>query len=225
MKPRASLFALSFSAGLLALSMTGCSSFPRQSSSGPDAAKPVGGRAIELLQLRDHVKSTRLALNRTTDALNRVISAPNGQEAYAAFSTELVAFKKLSDQTLKESADVRNRGSELFAEWELEAKSIRNPDIRAVAEQRRASLQSAYDAMTAPLIAARADLTDIASDLTDIQKALSLDLTPAGIGAVKKPIDQINLKATTASKSLDVFAFELDKIALALPAPPLAPVK
>ena len=110
MKPRASLFALSFSAGLLALSMTGCSSFPRQSATGPDAAKPVGGKAIELLQLRDHVKSTRLALNRTSDALNRVIAAPDTQEAYAAFSTELTAFKKLSAQTLKESGDVIKAG-------------------------------------------------------------------------------------------------------------------
>ena len=225
MKPRASLFALSFSAGLIALSVTGCSSFPGRSSAGPNAAKPVGGKAIALLQLRDHVKSTRLALNRTTDALNRVIGAPNAQEAYAAFSIELGAFRKLSDQILKESADVRNRGRELFAEWDQEAKSIKNPDIRAVAEQRRTTLQSTYDAMTTPLIAARADLTEVASDLTDIQKALALDLTPAGLGAVKKPVDQINRKAVETSKSLDTLAFELDKIALALPAPTLAPVK
>lgn len=225
MKPRASLFALSFSAGLLALSMTGCSSFPRQSSSGPDAAKPVGGKAIELLQLRDHVKSTRLALNRTTDALNRVIAAPNTQEAYAAFSTELTAFKKLSVQTLKESGDVRIRGRELFAEWDQEAKSIKNPDIRAVAEQRRVTLQATYDAMITPLLTARADLTEVSSDLTDIQKALALDLTTAGIGAVKKPVAQINLKSTASSKSLDALALELDKIALALPAPTVAPAK
>ncbi|MET0263027.1 MAG: hypothetical protein ABW223_09030, partial [Rariglobus sp.] len=114
MKPRTSLFALSFSAGLLALSLTGCSTFSK-APEGPDAAKPVGGKAIDLLQFRDNVKSTRLALNRTTDALNRIPAAPNAQEGYAAYSLELAAFRKLSTQTLQNSADVRNRGRELFA--------------------------------------------------------------------------------------------------------------
>lgn len=225
MKHRASLFALSFSAGLMALSLTGCSSFPRDKSSGPDAAKPIGGKAINLLQLRDNVKSTRVALNRTTDALNRIPSAPNAQEAYAAFSTELAGFKKLAETTLHDSADVRNSGKVLFAQWELEAATIKNPDIRAIAEKRRATLQAGYDAMITPLLAARADLTEIRNDLIDIQKALALDLTSAGIAAVKNPIEQINRKATSTVTSLDALTANLDKIASDLPAPTVAPVK
>ncbi len=225
MKPRTSLFALSFSAGLLALSLTGCSSFHGSKSSGPDAAKPVGGKAINLLQLRDNVKSTRVALNRTTDALNRIPSAPNALEAYTAFSTEFSGFKKLSDATLRDSADVRARGNELFAEWEKETTTIKNAEIRAIAEKRRTTLQSGYTAMITPLLAARADLTEVTNDLGDLQKALALDLTPAGIAAIKGPIEQVNRKAGTSANSLDAFAAELDKIAAALPAPTVAPVK
>lgn len=225
MKHRASLFALSFSAGLMALSLTGCSSFPRDKSAGPDAAKPVGGKAINLLQLRDNVKSTRVALNRTTDALNRIPSAPNAQEAYTAFSTELTAFKKLAETTLHGSADVRNSGKVLFAQWEQEAATIKNADIRAIAEKRRSTLQAGYEAMITPLLAARADLTEIRNDLTDIQKALALDPTPVGIIAVKKPIEEINRKAAASVTSLDALAAKLDQIAADLPAPTVAPVK
>ncbi|MBC8041582.1 MAG: DUF2959 family protein [Opitutaceae bacterium] len=209
----------------MALSLTGCSSFPRDKSSGPDAAKPVGGKAINLLQLRDNVKSTRVALNRTTDALNRIPSAPNAQEAYAAFSTELSVFKKLAENTLRDSADVRNSGKVLFAEWEQEAATIKNADIRAIAEKRRSTLQAGYNAMVTPLLAARADLTEIRNDLTDIQKVLALDPTPAGIAAVKKPIEQINSKAVATVTSLDALAANLDKIAADLPPPAVAPVK
>lgn len=226
LKPRASLFALSFSAGLIALSLTGCSSFSgRSASSGPDASKPVGGKTVNLLQLRDNVKSTRVALNRTTDALNRLPAAPNALEAYTAFGAEFAHFKKLSDKTLQESADVRQQGNLLFAQWEQEARSIHNAEIRAIAEQRRATLQSAYNAMITPLLAARADLTEVTGTLADMQKALSLDLTPAGVAAVKKPIEQIDRQAATSSASLDAFAVELDKIAAALPAPTVAPLK
>jgi hypothetical protein len=225
MKPRTSLFALSFSAGLMALSLTGCSSFPRGSASGPDATKPVGGKAIQLLQLRDNVKLTRVALNRTTDALNRIPSAPNTQDSYSVFSTELAAFNKLAESTLRDSGDVRNSGKLLFAQWEQEAATIKNADIRTIAEKRRSTLQASYDAMITPLLAARADLTEIRNDLTDIQKALSLDPTAAGIAAIKKPIEQINRKAVATVTSLDTLAVNLDKIAADLPAPTVAPVK
>jgi hypothetical protein len=225
MKSRTSLFALSFSAGLLALSLTGCSSFPGSKSAAPDAAKPIGGKAINLLQLRDNVKSTRVALNRTTDALNRIPSAPNALEAYNAFSTEFANFKKLSDSTLRESADVRARGNELFAEWEKETTTIKSAEIRAIAEKRRATLQSGYNAMITPLLAARADLTEVTNDLADLQKALALDLTPAGITAIQSPIDRANERARTSAASLDTLANELDKIAAALPAPTVSSVK
>lgn len=225
MKPRASLFAVSFSAGLIALSLTGCSSFPGRSHAGPDASKPVGGKAINILQLRDNVKATRVALNRTTDSLNRIPSAPNAQEAYASFSIELADFKKLSAKTLHDSADVRNRGRDLFAQWDLETRSIANPEIRAIAERRRAALQTSYNEMLPPLLTARADLTGVSSDLSDLQKALSLDLTPAGIAAVKNPIETANRKAAASAGSLDAFAANLDRIAAELPSAAVAPVK
>lgn len=224
MPPRTSLFALSFSAGLLALSLTGCSTFERKSAP-PDASKPVGGKSLDLLQLREGVKSTRLALNRTTDALNRVPSAPNAQEAFVAFGNEFASFKKLAAKTLHDSADVRNNGAFLFAEWEREAKSIKNPEIRAIAEQRRIVMQDAYSAMITPLLAARIGLTEVASDLGDMQKALALDLTPPGVAASAKIIERVDIQAANTAKSLDAFAAQLDRIVAALPTPAVTPLK
>jgi poly-gamma-glutamate capsule biosynthesis protein CapA/YwtB (metallophosphatase superfamily) len=224
MKSRASLFALSFSAGLLALSSTGCSTFSR-TPSVPDASRPVGGKSIDLLQLRETVKSTRVALNRTTDALNRIPSAPTPQEAYTAFSNELASFKKLSAKLLQDSADVRNRGNTLFAEWDREAKSIKNPDIRAVAEERRAVIQDAYASMITPLLSARIGLTETMSDLTDMQKALALDLTGPGVAATAKIIERVDIQSANTAKSLDALSKELDKIVAALPAPTVTPIK
>ncbi len=224
MKTRTSLFAVSFSAGLLALVITGCSSLTK-SHSGPDASRPIGGKSMEIIQLRDNVKATRVALNRTTDALNRISGSPAARESYTAFSMELTTFQELADKTLQQSADVRNRGRDLFAEWNAETLSINNPEIRAVAEQRRSTLESSYNEMMTPLISARADLTDVRSDLVDIQKALALDLTPAGIEAAKKPIDGINRKADASARSLDALTEELNKIVDALPAPTVSSVR
>lgn len=224
MKPLTSFFAAAFSVGLLALTLSGCSHFPHRQA-GPDATRPVGGKSLNIIQLRDNVKATRLALNRTTDALNRVPGSTAPQQAYEAFRVALTDFQKLADKTLQESADVRNRGRELFAEWSAETESIKDPEIRTAAEERRTILQDSYNSMLTPLITARADLSQVRSDLTDIQKALALDLTPAGVDVTKNAIDRINREATTSSQSLDAFAAQLDKIANALPAPTVQKVK
>ncbi len=217
MKPRTFFLPPAFLACILALTLaSGCSHFPGRQSS-PDAYRPVGGKSLNLLQLRDTVKATRLALNRTDDALNRIPGSPAPREAYEAFATALNDFQKLAEQTLKQSADVRSRGRELFAEWNAETDSISDPQIRKTAEDRRLTLQDSYDSMINPLNTARTDLARVQSDLSDIQKALALDLTPAGIDAIKPSIDRINRSSETSVKSLDAFATQLDRIADALP--------
>ena len=217
-----SLFASSILAAAAVLGTAGCSTFDKPA---PDATKPVGGKAINLLQFRNDVQATRAAIARTGDALARIPGAPNAQDAYATYSAELTTLAALTEKTSVESAVVRNSGKELFAQWEAETQSINNPDIRAVAETRRAKLQAAYDDMLTPLIDARANFTPLISDFTDLRKVLALDLTPAGIEAVQPLIKKVNAESATTIKSLDALSAELDKIAAVLPPPTVAPVK
>jgi hypothetical protein len=213
MKPR-TLFTL-LSASLLALTFSGCESLNRSSTSS--TIRPIGGKSLDLIALRDDVKATRLALNRTIDTLNRIPDSPAPDQAYAAFNTELTAFNKIADKTLKESDTVRNNGRELFSEWNAETESINDPEIRSIAEQRRTTLRESYNTMLTPLLTARSDLNEVRSNLTDIQKALALDLTPDGVNAIKASFGRISDKAATSVKSLDAFAAELDDIAESLP--------
>ena len=209
--------------GVLALASTGCALFKKDCA--PDASKPIGGKAINLLQFRDDVNATRSAINRTGDALTRLPQAPNAQAAYVNYSSELASLNKLAKRTSEESAEVRNGGKALFAQWEMETRSIKNPDISAVADLRRTELQKTYNAMLTPLIDARASLTPLLSDFSDIQKVLALDLTPAGIKAVGQQIGAVNESAAATVKTMDKLALELDKIAAALPPVTVAPVK
>lgn len=207
----------------LALGATGCSGFKK--TSAPDATRPVGGKTVNLLQFRNDAQAARAAIARTNDALARLPDAPDAQDAYASYSTELATLARLTDKTSRESAEVRNGGKQLFAQWEAELQSIKNPEIRATADERRARLQAAYQDMIGPLIDARADFTSLLSDFSDLQKALALDLTPDGIKAVRPLVAKVNAQASAAIKSLDALAAKLDGIAAELPPPTVAPVK
>ena len=215
MKPRTSRFAIYLSVGALALT-SGCASL-RNRDTSPGAYKPVGGKTLEVTELRESVKATRLALNRTTDSLNRIPGSPAPQQAYEAFRASLNDFDKTSDRMLKQSEDVRKRGRELFAEWSAETESIQDPQIRAVAEERRRKMREAYNTMLTPFMTARTDLNVVRSNLHDLQKGLALDLTPDGINAHREPIDRITREGATSVRSLDAYAAQLERITDALP--------
>lgn len=216
MKTRSSLLAVTFATGLVALTFSGCSTFDR--TAGPSANKPIGGKSMELVELRDEVKATRASLDRTIESLNLIPDSPASRDSYADFSVDLATFRKDAKRTIDKSTDVRNRSRELFAEWNIETQSINNPEIRNVAEERRTTLEQSYKTMVTPLVTARTDLAAVRSDLVDVQKALALDLTRPGISAVRPSIEEINRKAETSRRSLDALAAELDKIASTLPA-------
>lgn len=174
---------------------------------------------MELLELRDDVRASRVSLDRTMEALNRIENSPSTRDSFVAFDAELNAFHKDTRSTLRRSANVRERGRDLFAEWSAETQSINNADIRSAAEKRRSTLERQYNELMDPLVVARTDLAAVRSDLKDIQKALALDLTTNGIKSVKSSINGINGKADAARRSLDNLNRELDKIADTLPAP------
>lgn len=215
------LLATTLLLAVTAFGTAGCCLFPK--SSTPDATKPVGGKTLNLLQFRNDVQSTRTAVNRTHDALARLPDSPNAQDAYASFSTELAALSKLIDKTSVESAEVRNGGKALFAKWEDETQSIKNAEIRAAAELRRANLLATYENMITPLINARANFTPLLADFTDLQKVLAIDLTPAGIKTARPFIAKVGAEADATVKSLDALAAELEKIIVALPPTTVAP--
>lgn len=216
MKTRSSLFAVTF-AGLIALTLSGCNTFQRDR--GPSATRPVGGKSMELLELRDDVRATRVSLDRTVEALNRVPDSPSARESYTAFDAELATFNKNARSTMQNTAEVRERGRDLFSEWSAETQNINNPEIRTAAEERRTTLERQYNSLQDPIITARRDLSAVRSDLRDIQRALALDLTNDGVRSVKSSIDEINRKADAARRSLDNLNGELNKIADTLPRP------
>ena len=202
---------------LLAISILGCLPIAGCASSSRTTTAPATTKTTTINQLRDDLRTTRIALERTTDALNRIAASPNALNAYNAFNAELIAFEKLSAKSLLRSDRVHENGNALFTQWEQETQAIQAPAIREIADQRRSTVLAAYNALNEPIITARADLTDVTTLLTDLRKALAMDLTPAGIVAIQKPLEKANRRSVEFSSSLDNIALQLDHIANSIP--------
>ncbi|MFH1497416.1 MAG: hypothetical protein ABII82_06270, partial [Verrucomicrobiota bacterium] len=178
------LIGLSVASGLLALALGGCASLPfGQKKSAPQEAA-ASAPAADLTKLRKQVADAQSQLQRTLGNLARLTNAGLASEVYGAFSRDQAAFARSARKLLVESADVRNNGKAYFGEWAAHAAGIASPEIRTVAEQRRAELEKRYNAMLPPLISARADLDTFMKDNADIEKALAYDQTHAGVAAL-----------------------------------------
>jgi len=205
--------------GLLVLTLVGTLPFSGCKSRPAKSRQAEINKAASMTQLRDDLRTTRASLNRTTDSLNRIQAAPNALGEYNNYSNELTVLQKLSANSLINPDQVRETGTIFFNNWEQETQSIQFPEVREIADQRRTSVQSSFIALSTPLAAARTRLTEVTTLLTDLRKALSLDLTAAGISALRKQTEKATVQSTELANVLDSLATEVDKIANALPRP------
>lgn len=204
-------------AGLLILSLFITLSFSGCSSTRSKSSKTANNKAVSMTQLSEDLRATRASLNRTTDALNRIQAAPNALGEYNNYAKELNGLYKLSANSLINSENVRETGNNFFSYWEQETQSLQIPEVREIADKRRTSVQSSFYALSTPVATARTQLTDVTTMLTDLRKALSLDLSASGISSLSKQTEKAAVQSAELATSLDSLATEFDKIAIALP--------
>jgi hypothetical protein len=82
--------------------------------------------------------------------------------------------------------NMKTRGNDYFMEWE---SSYTNPDIRELSERRRIEMRAVYAKIPEASIGVKGALKSYLTDIREVQKYLSNDLTPQGIAAIS-PIAQ-----------------------------------
>jgi hypothetical protein len=105
----------------------------------------------------------------------------NIKNAYGVFADDVNATEQLATRLYKHTEEMATRGDEYFSEWE---RAYTNVDIQALSEQRRIRMKEVYAQIPAASVGARGALETYVSDIREIQRYLSNDLTPQGIAAI-----------------------------------------
>jgi hypothetical protein len=108
---------------------------------------------------------------------------------------------------------MQEKGQAYFTQWEAELAQVANPEIRALAEQRKAKLRESFDNVkkyTEPL---KAQFDPWMSNLKDLDKYLGNDLTIAGVEAAKPLFTKTQEEGIEVQKSMDGLMAELNTIA------------
>lgn len=111
---------------------------------------------------------------------------PEMKKAYDAYADDVKKMEELGKQLDIHTEKMKNRGNEYLIEWE---SSYSNPEIRELSEQRRAEIREGYLKISVAGSGVKETLATYVTDITEIKKFLSNDLTPQGIDSVR-PIAQ-----------------------------------
>jgi hypothetical protein len=165
----------------------------------------------EIVKIRKEVESTMLALDKVVETAN---SDP--RKAFKEFDKSVPRVEDAAQKAKKRSADMKAKGKAYFDQWEKELATLNDPDIRQLAQQRKAELQGTFDALRTVMEPARDQFNTWLSGLKDLQTYLPNDLTIGGVNAARDLIEKTKTSGRQVQQTLDVVIAELNTIAATL---------
>lgn len=160
-------------------------------------------------------------VNQALTAMDQLASEPRDlRQSYKSFTTEIEDATEQSEEA-RERADKMSRyWHEYIASWERETEGITSPELRASAAERRQTVRENYDSLRDMARDLQTAYEPFVNQLRDIQRALSLDLTPAGVEATKPAMETARQAGTQLQEQIDAFITELDRVSARRTTPP-----
>jgi hypothetical protein len=195
---------------LLAAALAGCGT--------PAGYKQADKTGAGIAEFRDEILKGKTAIDNTMDALDEIAASANTdpRKAFEAYSKSVTALESVAATAAKRGQAMKAQGQAYFKKWEADMVQVNNPEIRNLAEQRKAKLQETFASIrqyTEPL---KAQFDPWLSDLKDLKKYLGNDLTIAGVDAAKGLFAITRAQGVEVQKSMDGLVAELNTIAATL---------
>jgi hypothetical protein len=171
-----------------------------------------------IAEFRDEIVNIKKEADATMVALDKVVTtaATDPRKAFTEFNKAVPRIDDAAKQAKKRAEDMKARGQAYFKDWEKEMAAVNNPEIRKLAEERKAKLQATFDSIRGFMEPARDQFNTWLSDLKDLNKYLSNDLTIGGIDAAKELIGKTKTEGQGVQQTLDKVIAELNTIVATL---------
>ncbi|HBO84686.1 MAG TPA: hypothetical protein DD641_06890 [Deltaproteobacteria bacterium] len=148
------------------------------------------------------IRKMIVEIDATTASLEALIvpGKTDLKEPFDSYSKNLKNLDKEGTKVLKRMDEMKASSTAYFSEWEKQGDVFTNAEIRELSEQRRSKLAETYARVPAAGAGIRGSYNAYITDLKEIQKYLSNDLTPKGIEGIT-PVAQKSVQEAEALKS------------------------
>lgn len=180
-----------------------------------------------IAQFREELTRAKLAVDDTVKSLGQVAVTANTdpRPAFVQFSKSLANLEATAAKAKTRAQDMKAQGQAYFASWEAQLAQIKNPEIKNLAVQQRAQLQATFANIRTVAAPLQAQFDPWLSDLQDLRKYLSNDLTISGVDAAKSLFARTQTEGFEVQKSMDALVAELNTVAATLTPANVRPAK
>lgn len=186
-------------------------------------AKVARKAVTSLDNTRQELVKADQEVNQTLAAMDQLAAQPRDlKQSYRAFTTEVSDVTEQSEESRKRADEMRERWQDYITNWEREADRISSPELRAGAAERRQTVRENYDGLRNAARDTQAAYDPFVKQLRDIERALSLDLTPAGVDAAKPAMETARQTGAQLQEQINAFITELDRVSSKTAAQPVA---
>lgn len=187
-------------------------------------AKVARKAVTSLDETRTELVKADQEVNQALAAMDQLTAEPRDlKQAYSAFTTEVADASEQSKEARDRADDMRDRWQDYIATWEQQAAGISSEELRAGATERRQTVRENYSRIRDMASELQTAYEPFLRQLRDIQRALALDLTPAGVEAAKPAIETARQTGNQLKEQIDAFIDELDSTSARRAAQPTAP--
>lgn len=170
--------------------------------------------AASIQEARAEAARASEQLKTTLGALTTLTTQTKGdlRPAFDAFSAEVPKTEAAAAWTRARTTWMAGDGQRYFENWQQTIDAISNESLRKNAQKRLTVVKKSYAKVEASLKSAGEKFQPFLSDLTDIQKLLSQDVTAGGIKAVRDTVRDANWRYKKVNATFNDALKEMDRM-------------
>jgi len=186
----------------------------------PSGYKQADKTGESINTLRNDVAAIKTAVDASMKALDglEASASTDPRKAYETYAKSVDKVESAHRKATKQAEEMRERGQAYFQQWETQLGSVKNEEIRKLAQERRAKLQETFGNIKTVAQDANQAFPPYLSNLKDLRTALGTDLTVQGIDAAKPIIQKTKTSGIELQKHLDSLVAELNSVVAAITA-------
>ena len=153
-------------------------------------------------------------IDATAASLDAVVTPgqPDLKKSFDTYSDNVDDLEKTGKKVIKRSDEMKENSKDYFSEWAKDGDTYTNPRLRELSEERRNKLADIYAQVPAASAGVKETYLAYMTDLKEIQKYLSNDLTANGVTSVT-PIAHKSVQDLDSLKaSMRPVIYALDEI-------------
>lgn len=182
--------ALRLGVALFSIGIVGCSSTMQslgRSTPREAIAKRVEASSAQVAEVNSRIDGTLQSLDAMANHPGRDL-----ERQFRTYTGSLDKLEGAADKLRDEVEAMQQEGREYLVAWDREIATIQDEDLRNSTQERRNEVAERIDALHSRYVNARESLAPLLQRLQEVETALKVDLTAAGIESVRPSVGNLD---------------------------------